>query len=121
MASFSQAASLESSICRLHCKDDAAHYMEAFEATPLPCVRVQVKSFAAKVHTLLQVRDTLDHTQNPVPYPKSYPTPASSRLHQQSKIPQLSRGPMSRNVAVTVCPKVKRSSSSRCTKSNTPV
>ena len=29
--------------------------MEAFDATAIPTVRLQVKSFAAKVHTLLQV------------------------------------------------------------------
>lgn len=46
---------LESPVCKIHCKDGSTHYMEAFDATAIPTVRLQIKSFAAKVHTLLQV------------------------------------------------------------------
>ena len=44
-------------VCRSHCPEDSPHYMEALDATNLPFVLLQLRSFATQVHTLMQTHD----------------------------------------------------------------
>ena len=44
-------------VCRSHCPEDSPYYVEALDATNLPFVLLQLRGFAAQVHTLMQTHD----------------------------------------------------------------
>ena len=56
-ASLPQMEELESPVCKAHCTEGSAGYVAALDSACLPNVVLQLKSFSAQVHTLLQTHD----------------------------------------------------------------
>ncbi|ELT96318.1 hypothetical protein CAPTEDRAFT_189892 [Capitella teleta] len=52
-----EVSSVEWPVCKTHCPEDSAFYVEAMDATNLPFVQLQLKGFAAQVHTLMQTHN----------------------------------------------------------------
>ena len=48
---------LEPLVCKAHCSEGSAGYVAALDSACLPNVVLQLKSFSAHVHTLLQTHD----------------------------------------------------------------
>ena len=48
---------LEQSVCSYHCPEGSSMYVEAVNSSMLPNVKLQLKTFAAQVHSLLMSHD----------------------------------------------------------------